>query len=256
MDSAPMQDSMAVDVVRHRDAMGMRDTMSPMDGGNIIGGPSRCSTAGVQLCENFEMGVPGAAAMPWSTTAAQGSTVMDDTTRAARGTHSMRINAGPFHGTAFLHESMTFPEANNTVWGRAFYYMVAPTPQAHATFFTVVGTMAGVNTVWRYGVRTGHLYANFYGPPAREMGVLSATAKPTGRWTCFEWEFKGDSHELHLYMDGNEITDVAVMNPVWAAPTWTQMSIGWQHYEQDDAGGYELWVDEVAVNDTRITCAR
>jgi hypothetical protein len=212
-------------------------------------GAPRCASSGALLCEDFEGSSVGAA---WTvdTSAATASIASD---RAARGIHSLHIHAGPAGSRAFISTRQIFPPSDD-IFGRAFYYMVEPLEMAHATFFDV-SAPSPYNT-WRYGANQGHLFVNYYGS-SPELGTQSATAQPTYRWVCFEWEFKASNHELHFWMDEHEITDIAITQDLgYVAASWTDLQVGWEHYETDSVTGFDLWVDEVAVDRQRIGCSR
>jgi hypothetical protein len=93
----------------------------------------------------------------------------------------------------------------------------------------------------------------------------SASAFPSQKWVCVEWQFDGTKNEMHLWFDGTLLSDVDVvgmgtrcvnnadLGKPWAAPAFSFLSLGWQQY-QGSNGPLELWMDDVAVGTQRVGC--
>jgi hypothetical protein len=93
----------------------------------------------------------------------------------------------------------------------------------------------------------------------------SASAFPSGRWVCVEWEFDGPKNAMHLWFDGALLSDVDVngmgtrcvanadLGKPWTAPNFSFLSLGWQAYQASN-GPLELWMDDVAVGTERVGC--
>jgi hypothetical protein len=236
---------------------------SVVDGGSSDGGfygSPRCAGSGLLVCDDFENTTLDTNL--WSTLTNNG-TVTIDSTRAARGTHSLHIHAAGSAGTNVgIRETRTFPAQNDTLFGRAFVYLTA-TAQVHATLFESTGTIPGTNVTafYRYGFQFHTLLAN-YDTIGRttDYPIHSARTLPLNQWSCVEWQFKGDTNELHLWLNGSEVTDIAVQanhSPPWAAPAFTNVFLGWHLYSgTDPTPTIDLWLDGVAVNGSRIGCAR
>jgi hypothetical protein len=169
---------------------------------------------------------------------------------------------------AFISETRTFPATNNSFFGRLFLWFSSQPglPIRHWTNIEGVGE----NKFVRYGGQAskgvpGLLVANIDGGGASDLFQHSATVMPTDRWVCVEWQFKGDTSDMHLWLDGNEVPDLAIKNAVgtqdnrqpWTAPAFSQLDLGWQMYA-GDAGvqTVDQWIDEVAVDSQRIGCTR
>jgi hypothetical protein len=153
-DSAPAEDAPPgpgpTDAEPSSDAAGANtpDAGGPGDGGRDFStdrsrffGDSRCADAGVQLCEDFENGMIGPA---WTVS---GTKPVVDTMQHARGTHALHITQQG-NGLSYIKEAMTFPEANDTYFGRVFvYFKSLPAtladggmPYAHWTMLAASGT--------------------------------------------------------------------------------------------------------------------
>jgi hypothetical protein len=253
---------------------------NPGDGGRDLStdrtaffGDSRCADAGVQLCEDFESGMINSAI--WKV---NGTMPVVDTMQHARGTHALHITQDG-NGLSYITEKTTFPEANNTYFGRVFVYFKSlpfttadgGMPYAHWTM--VAGSGTGVSGEIRLSGQLGSK-GNLWG-----VGTDNQTATGTGDWTnsdsdpgghpmavplnqwlCMEWMHKGDTNETQFWWDATlhpSLSTTASMhggnsNP-FLLPQFTQVWIGWQEY-QTSTERFELWVDEIAIDSRRIGC--
>ena len=262
------------------DDAGAADSGAAGDGGRDYStdraaffGNSRCADAGVQLCEDFESGMINPAI--WTT---QGTKPVVDTMEHARGTHALHITQQG-NGLSYIVESTTFPEANNTYFGRVFVYfksLPAPTadggmPYAHWTMLAGSGTgvpgeirvsgqlqngknLFGVGTDNQTDSGTGD-WTNSDNDPKG-----SPTAVPLNQWLCIEWMHKGDTNETQFWWDATlhpSLSTTSSMhggnkNP-YLLPQFKQVWVGWQEY-QTSSELFELWVDEIAIDSRRIGC--
>ncbi len=233
-------------------------------------GASRCATAGVQLCEDFESGSIDAAT--WTVS---GTTPVVDGLQHARGSHALHITQSG-NGLSYIKETKTFPEPHDTYFGRAFFYFKSlPTPPgmtyAHWTILAASGTgvpgeirvsgqlqngsnLFGVGTDNRTDGGTGD-WTNSDEDPAG-----SPSPVPLGQWICIEWMHEGDTNETAFWWDDvshpslSTTSSVHGGNPVpFLLPEFTSLWIGWQEY-QTSTEPFELWVDEIAIDSARIGC--
>ncbi len=233
-------------------------------------GSSRCAQAGVQLCEDFESGVLDK--MTWTV---EGTPPVIDGLQHARGTRALHITQ-PGNGLSYIKEAKTFPEMNDTYWGRIFVFFkslpAAPLTYAHWTFIAASGTgvtgeirvsgqlqnggnFFGVGTDNRVDdAGTGDWTSSDRDPPNAPMPV------PLNQWLCIEWLHKGDTNETRFYWDGVEHPSLSTsaamhggnVNP-FLLPQFTNVWIGWQEY-QTTTESFELWIDEIAIDSARIGC--
>ncbi len=240
---------------------------------SMFGAP-RCSPS-LPFCESFEAS-DAPDPQRWSVLlSGSGSTAVRDSSRAARGSQSIHLHTGAGgYAQAVLSTRTPFPVAANSFYGRAFVYLdnAGKLPQAHWTLIEAAGRLAGASsdTLVRYGGQFTHLMANYYGADQYEHAAdnvdgewVNQTLMPVNRWACFEWQFKGDSNEMHLWLDGSEITKIAIFgsstqccaNQPWTMPSFSSLRLGWQVYQADSSQpGYDLWLDEVALGSSRIGC--
>jgi hypothetical protein len=85
-------------------------------------------------------------------------------------------------------------------------------------------------------------------------------------WMCLEWLFKGDTSETRVWVDGTEQASLHTtatefrdgdqeMGKKFVHPEYTKLRVGWWLYQSDATpASYDVWVDEVIVDDERIGC--
>ena len=86
---------------------------------------------------------------------------------------------------------------------------------------------------------------------------------PVGTWACVEWQFDGPNNQMRLWLDGAPVDSLTVSgvgqgcvnqpaNYTWTAPTFADLELGWESYQQDDAR--TIWIDDVAIGTARLNC--
>jgi hypothetical protein len=244
-------------------------------------GPSRCAAANVQLCEDFESGSVNPAI--WSYV---GTHPVVDGKQAARGSKALHVTV-PGNGASLIKETETFPEPNDTYWGRIFVYFGAlPTfvsvdaglTYAHWTFAYATGTgptAAGQIRLSGQLQKTGANYINHFGVGTDDRVDDAGTgdwttsdddppsdpaAVPASSWVCIEWLHSGATNETRLFWDAvahpSLHTTASVhggnTNP-YVMPQFDAVAIGWQEY-QATTETFDMWVDEIAIDTARIGC--
>ena len=238
-------------------------TDAPLDAPGDGGVPSKCAGSSYRLCDGFE----GASIDKslWSTTLTKNATVQIDSTHVARGKSALWVHtglgdAGDTAGTiGDLRTTHNFPFPNDDVWGRAFVYMANQSPDMHTNLIEAVGALPGDAGLshYRIGVSTNHVIAGNYIPG--DYADHSSTVMPLDQWNCFEWHFDGQKSEYHFYLDGNELTDMAILSdasPPWTAPPFDYVELGLHLYHDlTTIPTLDVWYDEVALDTSRIGCA-
>jgi hypothetical protein len=239
-------------------------------------GASRCADAHVQLCEDFESGALDPSI--WTVT---GVTPTVDGQQAARGQRALHVQVTG-KGSSYISETRTFPAANNSYFGRMFvYFQSLPTPDtgfgyAHWTFAAASGTgvkgevrLSGQlqNGVNLFGVGTDSLDdpngTGDWTNPDQDPGPNGTpTPVPTGQWLCIEWMHDGAHNQTRFWWDGVEHPSLATTPTTphqgnagvpFTLPTFTNLWVGWYEY-QVTTEPFELWIDEVAIDQARIGC--
>ena len=227
-------------------------------------GDSRCASANVLLCEDFESGT-----IDKSIWKVSGSPVIDGRQKA-RGSHALHITMNT-DGRTSLSETKTFPVANDTYYGRLFIYFNSlpadPMTYAHWTIAAATGTdvsgeirVSGQlqQKVNRWGVGTDNrVDPNGTGDwtnADKDPNGMPRTV-PLNEWMCIEWMHKGDTSETKFWWDGVEHPSLDTVpttkhggNPgqPFYLPKFTALWLGWQEY-QTSTQKWEMWIDEVII---------
>ncbi len=226
-------------------------------------GDSRCS-AEFLLCEDFE----GTAldTGKWST---MGSAPAFDTTRSARGKRS-----GHFHttdnGLMLIRNSSIFPVPDNRYYGRLFVYFDALPSAPRWAHWSLVGAQGAEEAeirvggqfdgeINRFGVGTDH------GPTGdwTRLDEDSDETVPVREWLCLEWLHDGSSDETRFWVNeeergslrtsaddhGGEETEQYLM------PEFESAWVGfWQYATGVTPDAFDVWIDEVVLDDERVGC--
>jgi hypothetical protein len=221
-------------------------------------GAPRCATANVALCDSFEGNAIDTTR--WTLEKNAANTIALDTARHARGNKSVRfqmLGADNFQ-YAWLGTTKALPKLQNHLFGRIFYRVgKLPTKNMHWTTIQVLGGggLESGTTRMRFGGLYDRFMTNYVPPATKESSSLSQTDFPVGKWTCLEWELERSSKTTRLWMDEVEITDVA-SKPEWIHPSYDKLNLGWQNYQPNLVVPMNVWMDEVALDDTRIGCEK
>ena len=251
------------------------------------------SCDGLLFCDDFESFPAGAPpGGDWGAQQTNGSVTVD-TERAFSGQSSVKATtlstaaSGSTYKAAFINLSTAvFPREDNAVYGRMMFYLEsAPLANVHWTIVDATGDIAGedYSATYRYGGQlpipeggpfTGNqLMANydtvdFYGTPSVGPNTdcyrhANGTPVPVGSWTCAEWFFDGQANAMRFWLDGEEISAIAIdgtgdgcvaqpADYTWTAPSFSRIDVGWESYQEDDER--TIWIDDVAIGTERIGC--
>jgi hypothetical protein len=249
------------------------------DGGRDLGtdttkfyGASRCSTAGVLLCDGFETGT-----LDTSTWTVNGNAPVIDSVHAARGSNALHITKNG-NGASYIKETKTFPVTNDTYYGREFvWFENIPVDDggftyAHWTFTAASGSGAQGEIRLSAQLQGGHNIFGVGTDTGTEDGGSGDWTKsdndptghpvpvPTGQWICIEWMHAGNINETRFYWNGAEHPSLHTTatsnggngNP-YILPQFQNVWVGWQEYQPAEED-FEMWIDEVAIDTARIGC--
>lgn len=231
-------------------------------------GASRC-TADFLLCDGFE----GEAidTSRWTERADGDNTLELSSEFAARGSKSVHLSVES--GAAYLANTSIFPVTNNDYFGRMFVRVerFSTVAWAHWTLAEAAGTGDGSL------IRVGGQYVT---DQSKNRWGVGSDGGPTGDWTthdtdpdgapvepavgswvCVEWEHRGTENVTRFFVDGVEHPSLATSatehggtaSADYVLPTFGSVWFGWWQY-QADPEGFEVWIDEVALDDQRIGC--
>lgn len=233
-------------------------------------GASRCATAKVQLCEDFESGT-----LDTKTWTVGGTAPTIEGGQKARGAKALHITKVG-NGNSTIKESKTFPAVSNRYWARMFVRFekmpAAPMTYAHWTIAAATGSkvageiriggqfQSGKNI---FGVgtdnRTDPAGTGDWTTSDKDPGGMPRAA-PLAEWMCLEWLHDGEKNETKFFWDGTEHPSMATTetkhggntNP-YILPQFNNLWFGWAEY-QAATETFEMWIDEIAVDSSRIGC--
>lgn len=226
-------------------------------------GASRCQSANVLFCEDFESGTLDPT--KWTLTQTEASVGVDSTkvARGQKGFHVKIVNpTSEVYHLGAITTVKTFPVAGQRLFVRAFVQLPAVSTHRHYGVFLAAGnTRYHVDVIPEWNAP--YLPANFRllwdkGPGGEPPATYGKpwTQTPLGRWACWEWELRGTNNEVHFSIDDVDIPGLKVdasMN--WTAPTTARLRFGIESFHAMDAG-FNLWIDEIAVSAEKIGCVR
>ena len=237
-----------------------------MTGAAGIGGPSLCAGSRYVICEDFESTAVGGVPTGW--TKHGDATVQSD--QAARGSHALKI------GAAASGERRIYADAaklGSGHWGRIFYKVQLPAfkpPSGSVVHSTLVAFQGNgpkngnseyrvVDTVEDSNGKHQFLW-NVQPTSVGEFGKGSSyNWMYDGNWHCAEWHVDGPTQSYHFYIDGAEVTEVAINNGAGnyngtdIPNAFSQAHVGWNNY-QSASPGFVAWIDEIAMDTSRVGC--
>lgn len=253
-------------------------------GGNGAGGngaAAELDCTGRLVCDDFEKGATlgGKPGSPWKLRENDGTVTLDDK-RAVSGKYSVKVaisatTADSTYRRALLNidGAPLLPAANDKVFGRFMIWTDRiPDKSVHWTFAHGDGPYAqsGTTATYNYG-GMGNLMANYYRdtkPDATDCWQTENENFPTGQWQCVGFSFDGANNEMHFWLGAAEVNEVHVLgnektdqtctkkgvDGKWYAPTFKNISVGWESYQHDVAGAHDAWIDDVVLDDEPIAC--
>jgi hypothetical protein len=239
-------------------------------GGTAGSSGATCEAGQYIICEDFESTDVGAIPQGW-TQHGDASGVADDA--AKHGSRSLKLGAIPVWERRIYHDASALGSAH---WGRIFYKVKAPVPDAfvHSTLVALHGTGPAmqpgeyrtVDTVKHakdtanVGSRHQFLY-NVQRDGAGEFATgTSYDWSFDEQWHCAEWYIDGTNQRFQFYFDGSEEiafedgfqTDQGFVDADIPS-SFSEVRIGWINY-QTSPPGFTAWIDDIALDDERIGC--
>ncbi|HVR62952.1 MAG TPA: hypothetical protein VMU50_13705 [Polyangia bacterium] len=268
---------------------------SSSDGSPADAAPAGCP-AGTVVCEDFESYTDGATDLSpnWQAYNYSGM-VKVDSTKPHAGMRAMHVTvqAGGHHYADIIKQTQDGTAVLPLVhYGRVMVWVTTVPGASHWSINHSAGPPAGMPTAaakYSEGGERGKLMAGYSvrqrpvdkmgmfllrgggmeatdGNPSADCSKVAQTeVMPPKAWVCWQWKFDATKNETHLWVNGTEQTEVAVVGKgtacsaggaatVWQGPTaFTKLIVGWEQY-QDDAGMQEAWLDDLAIGPDPIPC--
>lgn len=205
------------------------------------------------------------------------ATVVVDATKPHAGQKALHITSSGQtpQGAIAKADAPLFPIAGNVYYGRLMLWLTqAPTGGVHWNNVQSAGFMPS-STQWSkygWGGMFGKILAGYTirTTPTDSQALIdcskpSQMALPEKQWTCFEWQFDGAGNQMHLWLNGNLVSDADVIttgtqcvtpqppNNVWQAPAFANVTIGWLQYQQSGTA-IDVWMDDLVIGTQRVGC--
>jgi hypothetical protein len=177
-----------------------------------------------------------------------------DSTRAARGKRSLHITRASA-GASLMRETRTLPATNGAYYGRVFLWIDQWPTSNFVHYSLAIGYSGGTAVRMGGQFQTGRLkYLFNIQPPAQgppETGLVDyVDPVPVKTWQCIEWSMDSTKGEMRMWVDGKELTRLHWLTQF---PVLSSLAIGWEQY-QSGTPAYDVWIDEIAIADSRIGC--
>jgi hypothetical protein len=216
---------------------------SPDGGGD---GGAGCSAAAL-LCEDFEDGFDS---KRWQTpVVTAGSTVGIGTARHHSGSHALHahVEATGTSADGFRAEWDSVRSFPPSVYLRMFVYPEAPIAGFEAfAEFDQASNPYPLTSLW-LGPESFGWTDSAEGSAAPSVGPLLI-----GMWTCVEWEVDATARTVRVWVNGKESTGLA--GSAVTLPKLDRLGIGEVVTTTSGSGAYDLWLDDVVVDTSRIEC--
>lgn len=231
-------------------------------------GESRCSAGDFLLCDGFEEGAIDTSL--WTVEKTGSNVVEIASDQAARGAQSVHIHVQNDFG--YLKNTSVFPVANNDYFGRMFLRVArfSTVDWAHWTVGEGAGNGDGskirVGGQYRTDASVNRWGIGSDGGPTGDWTTHDTdpdgnpSEPATNSWVCLEWEHKGSTNETHFYVDdvlhpslSTTATEHGGSSADYILPEMTSFWFGWWQY-QADPEPFDVWIDELVLDDERIGC--
>jgi hypothetical protein len=231
------------------------DAAASVGSDSQAGGGSLCTSANVLFCDGFENG-----SSAWTVFSAHGSVAIDSS-KAYRGRHALHARTEavtgtslPMIGAGYGHtfaSSLPFP-----LFIRMFVYMPSPVPPSVGAFVDVLQN-ASPYAGMQLNIRPpgGYLGGTAYNGLDSDWSATSDLLPPDA-WACVEIEIDGPATNLvRVFLSDVELTAMREGLPSDVPPLGI-LQVGLGYYAANAQAASDLWIDEVAVDGSRIGCSR
>jgi hypothetical protein len=152
------------------------------------------------------------------------------------------VNPSKNNGNTVIHSTLVGLTATRPLGGTAEYRVLD----------TIMNQSKKHNFIYNVQVQGGSEFGH-------ETGY---TYDYKDTWTCAEWHVDNTAKDYTLYIDEMDVTGVKVVadkavnggDDAELPASFTQLNLGWYNYQAGD-GGFTVWIDDVAMNATRVGCA-
>ena len=237
----------------------------------LLGGPSLpCNS---DFCESFEGYAVGTHPHDARWVDAQGGNqIVVDALKPARGSNALHIKfeQNP-QQTHWLRTNEPFPKLAKKHFGRIFVWIaqlpdqkieyrhwvtIQMQPQGNGPVLRVLGGEtppdigANANNILKQNSAMFDLITP--GEDRRRQDSVNIGAKT---WFCFEWSLDVDANQYRMWLDGAPMSGANWdhSNPAYTFAPINYLWLGWTDWHNDQAN-WEVFLDEVALDEQRIGC--
>jgi hypothetical protein len=231
-----------------------------MTAGDLAGTPPADMTTTVSgslcpgsflLCDGFESG--SISSSTWNTVTTAGGTITVDSTRAYRGTRSLKASNGAGSNAASILEQSTFApgKAPSHFFVRVFVFVPTSFANPPAAIMLTEQTVSPFKQI-NLQLDSGGLSAfNDLQAAPGTLGPIGGIV-PKNQWVCLEWEIDVPNSTVNVWLNGSTVTQLSSnTQQLSSSPAIGELGFGLLGSTAGD-----VWLDEIAVDSTRVTCAR
>jgi len=225
--------------------------------------------APILLLEDFETTEAGQVPKGYTK---QGAVGVDDTV-AHTGKRSLRMDAAVNGPRRITTKSEVLAQLGGTHWGRLYFKVQLPAPECasgviHSTIVSAVGKsplhddeieFRPLDTI--LGTKGTYSYIYNVQPHSKRPEFAKGSAskwKFSDQWTLAEWYVDYASQTYRLWINSEEVKDVAFMkgpknyegSEIPAA--MESITFGWWNYQQAGPKGFTAWIDDIALSKERL----
>jgi hypothetical protein len=208
---------------------------------------TECRGGTAYVCEDFESSEPSDDAWMFYENGTTSGTIGSD--RAHGSGHAVHIVSSLQQNDAWAVRWDGLDQQQPHVFIRAFVFVPAP-PAGKVTLYNLIEDVTPFEGVRIWIEDTGKLTIH----NGVEQGDATTTDPLTqGRWTCVEWEVdSSNSGAMKLWVDDELVAETT--GDTLPATKLGKINIG--VITQSLLTPFELWLDDVIVDDERITCVQ
>jgi hypothetical protein len=224
--------------------------LSGMDQASLaLDGPAVCPG---QYCAGFDDGTYG----PFAQDTLENSTVAIDNSFSFRGSSSVHFHTNASAGpTECISQIYATGAGATDFFVRAWMYLQPPSLPVMMRYMLASETVSPYSGTGLITDTDGKL-AQYNSIAVDE--TKSASALPTGRWVCVEWEvLVGNPGTLRLWLDDAAVNDLTVNERTDPGAPLSRLALGLWVYSSTPGArpAVDLWMDEIVVDTKRVGCA-
>ncbi len=218
--------------------------------------PSLCGASSFLLCDGFEASSIDEGNWPLALRRTRLGSFALDTTRAYRGHGSMRFHVGSFATPQTIEVALGEARALALpLYVRAFFYVAddadAGTNGLETGAVELFSAGVNGNQYLEFGTAKDSLGINENIPPGAAGVPVNAFWQPN-EWFCLELGVTASG--LQIWVGGNDVTPS--QHSFSSPPTLDSLELGVIANPAPPVSAFDVFVDEVAIDDKPIGCAR